>query len=150
MSGAPLKISVFDPMSVEVGPIGPMMAAKVKDEKLKAFFESKSAEDGDGNLSGIVVGDSERMGVGVGTWEAGQHTKEPITCHFDEVLFVVHGAFQVSTDQQQFSANQGECIHIPCGSTVNFSSDQGCRLVWVTCPPTWKAFEMAMAGEEPG
>ena len=143
-----MDISVFDPMKVEVGPIGPMMAAKVEDPKLKAFFEAKSAEEGDGNLSGIVIGDSERMGVGVGTWDPGQHTKEPITCHFDEVLFVVQGSFQVTVGLQQYTASEGECIHIPCGSMVNFSSDHGCRLVWVTCPPTWKAFEMAMAGKE--
>ena len=148
MAGSSMNISVFDPMTVEVGPIGPMMAAKVENEKLKAFFESKSADDGDGNLSGIVIGDSEKMGVGVGTWGPGQHTKEPITLHFDEVLFVVQGAFQISAGQEQFSASAGECIHIPSGSAVNFSSDRGCRLVWVTCPPTWKAFEMAMAEQD--
>lgn len=136
-------------MEVEVGPIGPMMASKVSDEKLKAFFESKSGDEGDGNLSGIVVGDSERMGVGVGTWDAGQYTKEPITIPFDEALFIVEGVFDVSFAGETVSVKQGECIHIPSGSTVNFASKEGCRLVWVTSPPTWKAFEMAFSKSEP-
>ena len=138
-----MSIKVFDPISVEVGPIGPMMAAKVEIEGLKDFFEAKSKEGSDGNLSSIVIGDSEKMGVGVGAWEPGQRTKEPIPVMYDEVLFIVEGSFQLSANGQEHHADQGECIHIAAGSMVNFGSEEGCRLVWVTTPPTWKAFESA-------
>ncbi len=138
-----MGIQVFDPMKIEVGPIGPMMAAMVENAELKAFFNAKSAEDGDGNLSSIVVGDSEKMGVGVGTWDRGQHTKEPILIHFDEALFIVQGSFQITNEGQTYRAQQGECVHIAAGSLVDFASEEGCRLVWVTSPPTWKAFESA-------
>ena len=138
-----MSVQVFDPMTVVVGPIGPMMAAKVENTDLQAFFESKSGDDGDGNLSAIVVGDSEKMGVGVGTWDAGQHTQQPILLHFDEALFIIDGSFQITTDGNTHLAKRGECVHIAAGSLVNFASEEGCRLVWVTSPPTWKAFEMA-------
>lgn len=138
-----MDISVFNPMAVEVGPIGPMMAAKVESAELKEFFLAKSAEGSDGNLSGIVIGDSETMGVGVGTWSPDQYTHEPITLHFDEVLFIVEGSFKATANGVTHSARKGECIYLRAGTSVDFSTEDGCRLVWVTSPPTWKAMEMA-------
>ena len=138
-----MAITVFNPQTIEVGPIGPMMAAKVANEGLKEFFESKSGEDGDGNLSSIVIGDSDNIGVGVGTWDAGQGTKEPIPVMFDEVLFIIEGTLIVSTDDERREAHQGEVVHIAAGSFVSFNSTEGCRLVWCTSPPTWKALEAA-------
>jgi len=138
-----MSIRVFDPKTVEVGPMGPMMAAKVSNRQLKDFFESKSGEGGDGNLSSIVIGDSDRMGIGVGTWSSGQHTKEPIHLNYDEALFIVEGSFRMTIDGNTHHARQVECVHIPAGSVVDFGSEDGCRIVWVTSPPTWKAFEMA-------
>lgn len=138
-----MSISVFDPHTIEVGPIGPMMAAKVSSGGLKEFFEAKSGEDGDGNLSGIVIGDSDNMGLGVGTWAPGQRTKEPIPVLFDEALFIIDGAFQMTTNGKEYCANKGECVHISAGTMVTFGSEEGCRLVWVTSPPTWQALERA-------
>ncbi len=138
-----MAITVFDPKTTEVGPIGPMMAAKVSNGGLKAFFESKSGEDGDGNLSSIVIGDSDNLGLGVGTWEAGQGTKEPIPVMFDEVLFIVQGDLRVSAEGSSREARRGEVVHIAAGSFVSFHSTGGCRLVWCTSPPTWRALESA-------
>lgn len=138
-----MNISIFNPKTIRVGPIGPMMAQKVKNAGLKSFFERKSGEGGDGNLSSIVVGESENMGVGVGTWSAGQGTKEPIPVMFDEVLFIVEGSFDIESNGTIYHADQGECVHISAGSLLNFSSKEGCRLVWVTSPPTWKSMESA-------
>ncbi len=138
-----MAITVFDPKTIEVGPIGPMMAAKVANEGLKGFFAAKSGEDGDGNLSSIVIGDSDNLGVGVGTWDAGQGTKEPIPVMFDEVLFIVEGALHLSSGGESREARRGEVVHIASGSFVSFSSTEGCRLVWCTSPPTWKALEAA-------
>lgn len=141
-----MTITVFDPQSVEVAPIGPMMASKVTNEGLKEFFAAKSKEGSDGNLSSIVIGDSANMGVGVGTWGPGQRTKEPIPVLYDEALFIVEGSFELGSNGQTYRAKQGECVHIAAGSMVNFGSEEGCRLVWVSSPPTWQAFEMAWEG----
>lgn len=138
-----MAVSIFDPKTIRVGPIGPMMAHKVTNPDLKSFFESKSGENGDGNLSSIVVGDSDNMGMGVGTWSAGQGTKTPIPVMFDEALFIVEGSFEIESDGTVHHAKAGECVHISAGSLLNFSSQEGCRLVWVTSPPTWKSMEAA-------
>ncbi len=135
-----MPIRVFNPKQTEVGPIGPLMASKISNEGLKAFFESKNE---DGNLSSIVVGDSENMGIGVGTWAPGQKTNEPIPIVYDEALFIVDGSFNLSCNGESHHAAQGECVYISAGSLVSFGTDEGCRLVWVTSPPTWRAFEEA-------
>ena len=138
-----MSITIFDPKSIKVGPIGPMLAEKVSIDGLKDFFEAKSNEEGDGNLSSIVVGESEKMGVGVGTWGPGQCTKEPIPVIYDEALVIVEGSLQITIDGKTHHADQGHCVHIPAGSLVDFGSEEGCRLLWIASPPTWTAFEQA-------
>lgn len=136
-----MSITVFNPKDIRVGPIGQMMAAKVENPELKAFFASK--DDADGNLSAIVVGDREALGVGVGTWAKGQGTAEPIPLAFDEVLFIVEGSLSITIDGQTTEVRQGQVAHLPAKQQVMFHSEEGCRLVWVTSPPTWKALEAA-------
>ena len=141
-----MGVTVFNPKDIEVGPIGQMMAAKVENPDLKAFFAAK--DDADGNLSAIVVGDSEALGVGVGTWAKGQGTTEPIPLAFDEVLFIVEGALSITIDGQTTEVRQGQVAHMPAKQRVMFRSEEGCRLVWVTSPPTWKALEAVWEKEE--
>ena len=136
-----MSVTVFNPKDIQVGPIGQMMAAKVENPDLKAFFASK--DDADGNLSAIVVGDREALGVGVGTWAKGQGTAEPIPLAFDEVLFIVEGSLSITVDEQTTEVRQGQVAHLPAKQQVMFRSEEGCRLVWVTSPPTWKALEAA-------
>ena len=136
-----MAISVFNPDEIEVGPIGTMMAGLVKNEEVKAFLASKGEEDG--NLSAVVVSDSENMGVGVGTWKKGQHTNKPVPLMFDEVLVIVSGTITITIDGESKTARQGEIVHLHAKQMVMFGSEEGCRLVWITCPPTWKAIERA-------
>jgi|GEM_PF-3260516 len=136
-----MSVTVFDPKKVEVGAIGAMVAEKVSDEGLKKFFLDKDKDDG--NLSAIVVGDSETMGVGVGTWEPGQKTDKPIPLMFDEAIFVVSGELIITVDDKETRVAEGEVAHLHAKQLVKFGSEKGCRLVWVTTPPTWKAIENA-------
>lgn len=140
-----MSVTVFNPKYIEVGPIGRMMAAKVENPDLKAFFTAK--DDADGNLSAIVVGDSEALGVGVGTWAKGQGTAEPIPLAFDEVLFIVKGSLSITIDGQTTEVRQGQVAHMAARQRVMFRSEEGCRLVWVASPPTWKALEAAWERE---
>lgn len=136
-----MSITVFDPKKVQVGPIGSIMADKVSDEGLKAFFRSK--DEVDGNLSSVLVDNSEAIAVGVGTWEPGQKTDTPIPLMFDEVLFIVSGELIVTIEGDETRVNEGEVAHLSAKQMVMFGSEKGCRLVWVTSPPTWKAIEAA-------
>lgn len=136
-----MRVTVFDPEKVEVGPIGPMMAGHVTDPGLKEFLEAKSEEDG--NLSSIVVGDSDNMGIGVGTWMKGQGTDKPVPLMFDEALVVVSGSIIITIDDEEITARQGQIVHLHAKQMVMFRSEEDCRLVWITCPPTWKALEAA-------
>ncbi|MEL7536562.1 MAG: cupin domain-containing protein [Pseudomonadota bacterium] len=136
-----MSVTVFSPKDVEVGPIGSVMAEKVSDEGLKDFFREKDKIDR--NLSAVLVDDSPAMGVGVGTWEPGQKTNKPIPLMFDEVLFIVSGEIVITIDGVETRVNEGDVAHLPAKQMVMFRSDSGCRLVWVTSPPTWKAIEAA-------
>lgn len=136
-----MPVKVFDPKEVQVGAIGALMAEKVSDPELQSFFQAKDEKDG--NLSAIVVGDSNSVGVGVGTWEPGQKTEQPIPVMFDEVLFIVSGEFIITIDGVETRVSEGNVAHLPAKQMVMFGSDIGCRLVWVTSPPTWKAIEAA-------
>jgi len=136
-----MSITVFDPKAVKVGPVGSIMADKVSDEGLKEFFRSK--DDVDGNLSSVLVDNSEAIGVGVGTWTPGQKTDKPIPLMFDEVLFIVSGELVITIDGKETRVSEGEVAHLHAKQMVMFGSEKGCRLVWVTSPPTWKAIEAA-------
>ena len=87
------------------------------------------------------------VGVGVGTWAKGQGTAEPIPLAFDEVLFIVEGSLSISIDGQATEVRQGQIAHLPAKQQVMFRSEEGCRLVWVISPPTWKALEAAWEKE---
>ena len=129
-----MPVTVFDPQKIEAA---------------KEFFLKKGEEDG--NLSSIVVGDSKNMGVGVGTWDPGQKTLTPVPVAFDEVLFIVEGTFRIETDGERHEVSAGQVAHLAAGSLVNFGSETGCRLVWVTSPPTWVALEaLFKSGAIPG
>lgn len=136
-----MSTTVFDPKTVEVGDIGAVMMEKITNQGLRDFMAAKGKEDG--NLSAIIVGDSDNMGVGVGTWDAGQNTKNPVPLMFDEVLFIVEGRFWFEIEGERQDVEQGQCAHLAAGKFVRFGSDDGCRLVWVTSPPTWVALQRA-------
>ncbi|MEM9570393.1 MAG: hypothetical protein AAF996_02940 [Pseudomonadota bacterium] len=136
-----MAVTVFDPKKVQVGPIGSIMADKVSDEGLKEFFRSK--DEVDGNLSSVLVDSSDAIGVGVGTWDPGQKTDTPIPLMFDEVLFLVSGELIITIDGLETRVSEGEVAHLSAKQMVMFGSEKGCRLVWVTSPPTWKAIEAA-------
>lgn len=137
-----MRATVFNPEDIEVGPIGPLMASKTTNPDLIKFIQSKGREDG--NLSAIVVGDSEKMGVGVGTWDKGQKTDKPVPLMFDEVLFIVNGAIKITIEGKSITASQGQVVHLHANQMVLFEGlEDNSRLVWVTTPPTWKALEAA-------
>ncbi len=136
-----MSATVFDPKEIEVGDIGAVMMEKITNAEFRDFMAAKSQEDG--NKSAIVVSDSDNMGVGVGTWEPGQNTKNPVPVVFDEVLFIVDGRFWFEIDGERQHVSEGQCVHLAAGKFVRFGSDDGCRLVWVTSPPTWVALQHA-------
>lgn len=136
-----MSIKIFNPKDIEVGDIGPMIEGKIKNPKLKAILAKKGSEDG--NKSAIVVGESQNMGVGVGTWFPENNMKNPVPLVFDEVLVIVEGSLNLSVNGNKHHVKLGEIVHLSAGSKVLFGTDEPTRLVWITSPPTWIAFERA-------
>ncbi len=144
-----MTITVFDPQAVQVKAMSGELLDKFTDQACREFFAARMSADQ--NASAIVIGDSTNLGVGVGTWEAGQNTKAAVPVVFDEVLVIVSGAFWMETADGRTDAAAGDIVHIGAGTLVRFGSDEGCRLVWITSPPTWVALEQAWtSGKIPG
>lgn len=137
-----MSITIFNPKEVEVGDIGPMMESKVSNPDLRAFLRKKGKEDG--NKSAIVVGDSENMGVGVGTWYPENSMKYPVPVVFDEVLVIVEGSMNLVVNGEKHHARVGELVHLKAGCKVIFGTDEPTRVVWITSPPTWVALQNAV------
>lgn len=136
-----MSIKIFNPKEIKVGNIGPMIEGKIKNPELKAFLRKKG--DADGNKSAIVVGDSQNMGVGVGTWYPENSMKTPVPVVFDEVLVIVEGSMNLVVNGKKHHAKVGEIVHLSAGSMVIFGTDEPTRIVWITSPPTWVAMERA-------
>lgn len=131
----------FDPREIEVRPISEVIGARLKNPELRAKMTPHM--DKDGNLSAAVVDDSDNVGIGVGTWDPGQWVSKPIPVFFDEVLVVVSGEMCAVIDGERITAKAGEILYVPAGNLVDFGSDQGARIVWITSPPSWVALDAA-------
>ena len=131
----------FDPKTVELKPIAEVIGARIKNPELRAKMLPMMEKDG--NLSSAVVDDSDNLAMGVGTWDEGMWVAEPIPVLFDEVLVVVTGEMCAIIDGEKLSAKEGELLYIPANNKVRFGSDIGAKIVWITSPPSWAAFDKA-------
>lgn len=131
----------FDPKKIELHPIAEVIGSRIKNPELRAKMLPMMEKDG--NLSSAVVDDSDKIGMGVGTWDVGQWVAQPIPVLFDEVLVVVTGEMCAIIDDVRYSAKEGEILYIPADNLVRFGSDIGAKIVWITSPPSWAAFDAA-------
>lgn len=136
-----MKPFSFNPNEVDLKPIAEVIGARIKTPELRAKMIPMMEKDG--NLSSVVLGDSERLGMGVGTWDVGQWVAEPIPVLFEEILVVVTGEMCAIIEGERYSAKAGEILYIPEGHLVRFGSDIGAKIVWITSPPSWAAFDIA-------
>lgn len=95
-----------------------------------------------GNPSDIVyckdlvsLDESPRLGIGLMVMK---NTTFDWQLEYDEVDYIIEGRLDVIIDGRTISANSGEIIFIPKGSSIKFSVADDARFIYVTYPANWK------------
>lgn len=83
----------------------------------------------------LTLEQSPRLGCGIMKME---RTTFPWTLQYDEIDYVISGQLTVRWGQQAVTANAGEVIFIPKGSSIRFSVPDQAQFLYVTCPADWK------------
>jgi ethanolamine utilization protein EutQ len=65
------------------------------------------------------------------------HSAFDWTLNYDEVDYIIEGRLEVRKDGRTTSANKGEVIFIPKGSSITFSAPDFVRFMYVTYPADW-------------
>lgn len=94
-----------------------------------------------GNSSDVVytkdlftLEESRRLGCGVMEMK---ETTFDWTLNYDEIDYVIEGHLDIVIDGRLVSADAGELILIPKGSTIKFSVPNYARFIYVTYPADW-------------
>ncbi|MEG0641460.1 MAG: cupin domain-containing protein [Clostridium sp.] len=80
--------------------------------------------------------ESERLGCGMMEMKA---TTFDWTLNYDEIDYVIEGHLDVIIDGRKISADAGEIILIPKGSSIQFSVPEFARFMYVTYPADWSS-----------
>ena len=78
--------------------------------------------------------ESPRLGCGI--MEMKQTTFD-WTLNYDEIDYVIEGTLSILINGQCVTANAGELILIPKGSSIKFSVPEYARFIYVTYPADW-------------
>lgn len=82
----------------------------------------------------FTVEESPRLGCGIMEMK---ETTFDWTLNYDEVDYVIEGHLDVIIDGRKVSADAGELILIPKGSSIQFSVPDYARFIYVTYPADW-------------
>lgn len=137
-----MSLKKIDPATLEFAPIGTNVSRHIKTPGLRQRVLEKFNDEG--MMNSIVVSDSPHLGVGCGRFAPGSCTSEEVPVIYEEVLSVIEGSVSLTSDGKKETAKAGEFFHITPGTKVQFSSEEGCLLLFVTTPPPWVAFEKAL------
>lgn len=80
------------------------------------------------------LNESPRLGCGVMEMK---ETTFDWTLNYDEIDYVIEGHLDVIIDGRKVSADAGELILIPKGSSIQFSVPDYARFIYVTYPADW-------------
>lgn len=80
------------------------------------------------------LNESPRLGCGVMEMK---ETTFDWTLNYDEIDYVIEGHLDVIIDGRKVSADAGELILIPKGSSIQFSVPVYARFIYVTYPADW-------------
>lgn len=78
--------------------------------------------------------ESPRLGCGIMEMK---ETTFDWTLNYDEIDYVIEGTLSIVIHGKTVSANQGELILIPKGSSIKFSVPNYARFIYVTYPADW-------------
>lgn len=78
--------------------------------------------------------ESPRLGCGVMEMK---DTTFDWTLNYDEIDYVIEGMLSIIINGKSVTANAGELILIPKGSSIKFSAPDYARFIYVTYPADW-------------
>ncbi|WP_250278841.1 cupin domain-containing protein [[Clostridium] colinum] len=94
-----------------------------------------------GKLSDIVytkdvltLEESSRLGAGIMEMKK---TTFDWTLNYDEIDYIIDGHLDIIINGEKVSADKGEMIFIPKGSTIKFSVPNYARFLYITYPADW-------------
>lgn len=82
----------------------------------------------------FTLDESPRLGAGIMEMK---NTTFDWTLNYDEVDYVIEGHLDIITNGRKVSADAGEVILIPKGSSIQFSVPDYARFMYVTYPADW-------------
>ena len=78
--------------------------------------------------------ESPRLGCGLMEMD---HTIFDWTLNYDEIDYVIEGKLTIWKNGKKVSAEPGEIILIPKGSSIQFQAEEYARFLYVTYPADW-------------
>jgi ethanolamine utilization protein EutQ len=84
----------------------------------------------------LTLEESPRLGCGLMEMEA---TTFDWTLNYDEVDVVLEGSLSIVVNGRRITANKGEMVFIPKGTSIQFSVPEYAKFVYVTYPANWEA-----------
>lgn len=78
--------------------------------------------------------ESPRLGCGIMEMD---HTTFDWTLNYDEIDYVIEGSLSIISNGHTVTANAGELVLIPKGSSIQFSVPNYARFIYVTYPADW-------------
>lgn len=110
-----------------------IISVKAGDVVVKPF-DTGNPKDKVGLIDLFSVEESPRLGAGMMELD---HTTFEWTLNYDEVDYVVEGTLEIIIDGRKVVGHAGDVIMIPKGSTIQFSTPDFCRFLYVVYPANW-------------
>ena len=82
----------------------------------------------------FTLEEAPRLGCGLMVME---ETTFPWTLNYDEMDYIIEGRLDIIINGQTVSAGPGEVIHIPKGSSIQFSVKDKARFLYFVYPANW-------------
>ncbi|MDR0447587.1 MAG: cupin domain-containing protein [Treponema sp.] len=82
----------------------------------------------------VSLEESKRLGFGIMEMD---HSSFDWTLNYDEVDYVIEGRLEIIKDGQKITAEKGEVIFIPKGTSITFSTPDFTRFLYVVYPADW-------------
>lgn len=82
----------------------------------------------------FTLEESPRLGCGVMEMKA---TTFDWNLNYDEIDYVIEGSLSININGRTVTANAGELVLIPKGSSIQFSVPNYARFIYVTYPADW-------------
>lgn len=97
-------------------------------------FDTGKAGDNVGLIDAFNVNQSKNLGCGL--MEMKQTTFD-WELDYDEITYVIEGELQIIKNGKKVIAKQGEIIHTPAGSKIQFCVPDYAKFMYVTYPANW-------------